>query len=223
MGCLFEMSCWQRNGDAEQSTGTPSSGSGEAPQAAVHRNFGLPEDDNAGEWKALLLPHRKRLKLVSIIDRRRNLNVCLTSRCLSRVVRLTAVDVWLYFGLHYRAVQEGEVEPTQDDFPVEQGLRRWRFVALCRDKPDGRPSFGVRCPLALQGVEASLRERIVEVYPMGDTERQLNSDFFVADSAEGASLWAKQLVLRAAPLALIWKRALGVGLGSEVNTACASV
>ena len=181
------------------------------------RNYRLPGDDEEQAWLDLLRPFTGRLRR-PLDSSSKKKAVC---QCFRGPVAKPqpAVDVWLQCGLHYCAVSDGDVAPVPGrPFPTEAGGRRgWDFVPLRRDAPDGTRFFDVRVqPAGGGGTGAATAVRkgvraqsdwVVEVYSL-QKPPAFDPVTFVTVNEGDAAEWERQLVMRAAPLSVVWQRAL---------------
>jgi len=212
-----------------RSTASTSNVSASTVTPVVPRNYHLPGDDETKAWRDLLLPFAGRLRLPHNSGRRKKA-VC---QCFGGPVPepQPAVDVWLQCGLHYCTVSAGDVTPVPGrPLPTAAGERRgWVFLPLRRDAPDGTRFFDVRVqPAGGGGTGAASAARkgvraesgwVVEVRSP-QSPPAFNPATFVAESKGDAVEWKRQLVMRAAPLSVVWQRALGgppVGGGSAAG------
>ena len=205
-----------------------------APAAtqAGPRDYKLPGDrkEDQAAWRALLLPFAGRLLLTP--GPRRKLSKVVTSvKCaLGRESKpITAIDVWLHCGLHYRTACDGGVAPVSGlPFPTEDGAKwGWHFIPLRRDAPDGTRHFNVRTESA-GGGSTGARTAAGSGAGTGRWRVQVSSltsppafatATFEAESKDEADEWARQLTMRATPLSVVWQRGLGGAQGGGRSVA----
>ena len=143
------------------------------------------------EWDGLRRPYAGRLELFK------------PPGSLPRALRgksLVPASVWLHCGVHYLERPPNEAAPSSGDMPPLVGAdSHYKFFPLRRDKTDSPSSRVDVFQAASDGALASIAGRwVVELRGAGP------SLLLCADSEEDARGWQKQVLMRLAPLTLVW-------------------
>ncbi|OSX73268.1 hypothetical protein BU14_0362s0006 [Porphyra umbilicalis] len=178
-----------------------------ADDSSQWRDYGLPLGEYTAAWAALMRP---------CVGKPLQIKPAGMMACLSRLsdkATVSTVSVWLHCGLHYQPRPPADpvcTAPVVGNMPpVCKPEKGCCFFPLRRDE-SGVAFWEVRVFRAsLTGELPAVAGRwVIELGHLPNRGDQLR---FCAASEADAREWYRQLRMRAAPLALVWTRHLGVG------------
>jgi len=184
-----------------------------APMACV--GYGLLTAGDGTHWDSLMRPCTGRLELVMPA----RCTACVRGRAAK--LSLRSVEVWVHCGLHYRPKRPAVpacTPPVPGKMPPATEIdTSFRFFPLWRDKPGSDLFFSVRAFRAGTCEELhGIGDRwVVELTLAASPDQPLR--FCMAGKSD-ALAWQRELQMRAAPVATMWKRHKGLsGGGSAVG------
>lgn len=189
--------------------------------AAPGVDYGLPAADDADAWTDLMHPCAGRLQRVMTV--RGGKRGAVMKKLHREPLRL--VEVIVHCGLHYREVPDGGTTctaPVPSHMPPLDGADKgFHFFPLLRYSAGSPRSWTVTLVDGTdgQGPPAMVGRWALKLVQAADRDRPL---LLCAASEQDALEWQRQLHMRAAPLAAVWRRHVGMpDSGSAVASSSA--